>query len=108
MSTDAHQPNRARLARWLRVGLVLASLASAVALVAMVQRAVVAVRSGHGLDTHHTFWLVEDNWLGFLVFVACVVVALLAGLLLRWVQRRHERLQWRELEQKQGGPNAGA
>lgn len=108
MRTDAHQPNRPRLARWLRVGLVLTGLASAVALVAMVQRAVVAVRSGHGLDTYHTFWLVEDNWVGLLVFVACLVVALLAGLLLRWVHRRRERLQWRELEQKQGCRNAGA
>src|SRR5438132_688280 len=107
MSTDAHQPNRPRPAGWLRVGLVLSGLASAVALVAMVQRAVVAVRSGRGLDTYHTFWLVEDNWVGFFVFFACFVVAL-AGLLLRWVQRRRERLQWRELEQKLVGPNAGA
>ena len=74
----------------------------------MVHNAVDMVRSGQGLDTYRTFWLVLDNWVGFLVFAASLVVALLAGLLLRWQHSRREREQWRELERKHGGKDAGA
>ena len=38
------------------------------------------VRSGRGLESYRTFWLVEDNWIGFLIFIACVVIATVAAL----------------------------
>src|SRR5512139_3355389 len=104
-SRPPKKPHRLRLAH---VGLVVASVGSVFALAYMVQRAVQMVREGHGLDTYRTFWLVEFNWVGFFVFVVCALLALLVGFFGQWAQRRRERSEWRELDEKYGGRDAGA
>lgn len=64
----------------------------------MITKAVEMVRSGRGLETYHTFWLVEFNWLGFLILVAAIAAALIIALVLRY----REHLLWRSLEKKYG------
>jgi hypothetical protein len=93
MSNPAHMSN-SRPSRLVRTGLVVASVAAVIGLVAMTAVAILMVSSGRGLESYRTTWLVEFNWVGFLVFEAALVVALLAGLALRWRERR----QWRELD----------
>lgn len=56
------------------------------------------VSSGHGLDTYHTFWLVEFNYVSLLVMFGAVIVVILIG----GVLRLHEYFQWRALEKKYG------
>lgn len=56
------------------------------------------VLSGHGHETYHTVWLVEFNYIGFLVLVGAVIV----GLLLTGAHWLHEWLQVRSLEKKYG------
>lgn len=80
--------------------LVIVGVASAIALACMVGIAVSMVRSGHGFETYRTFWLVEEDWSGFLVFIAATVLAVAVGLAYRWREGR----RWRELERKYGTP----
>jgi hypothetical protein len=82
------------------VGFVVVGLASFSGLAYMLSTAVQMVGSGYGLETYRTFWLVEFNWLGFLVFCAALVLALVVAAFLRL----RERMQWRSLERKYGGP----
>lgn len=65
----------------------------------MLSTAVQMVASGRGLETYRTFWLVEFNWLGFLVLCAAIVLALVVAGFLRF----REHMQWRSLERKYGG-----
>src|SRR5215510_2049410 len=100
MSTTREQSSKpTHRGRGLFVGLVFTGVVSAFVLAWMLQIAVAVLRSGHGLETYRTFWLVEFNWVGFLTFAACLAFALLAGLVIRWHHRRRERAEWRELEQ---------
>lgn len=99
MREDQLRPSNPRSPRWFRVGVVLAGIASVTGLALMIVKAISMVSSGRGLETYRTFWLVEDNWVGFLVFVIGAVVALALGLL----SRHSERRLWRELESKYGG-----
>src|SRR5213592_905421 len=78
--------------RFLLIGFVVAGVASVGGLIAMVLIGIEKVRMGHGLDTYRTTWLVEFNWVGFLVLMAALVVALIGGGYLRY-------LEWRELRQ---------
>ncbi len=64
----------------------------------MLYTAVRMVRSGRGLDPYHTFWIVEFNWIGFLILFGLIPVALLVALLFRLQERR----EWRSLEKKYG------
>ena len=91
-------PTRHIPRRFLVVGIVVAGLTSLVALAAMIAIAVAKVRSGEGLETYRTHWMVQDNWIGFLVFVGVAAVALLAGFVFRWRDQR----QLRALERKYG------
>jgi hypothetical protein len=84
----------------MAVGFAVAGLASFSGLAYMLSTAIEMVRSGHGLETYRTFWLVEFNWLGFLVFCGAIVVALIVALALRI----REHMQWRSLERKYGAP----
>lgn len=96
-SSSHHQ--KPSFSRWLVIGLVVLGLASVSGLAYMSSMAVKMVESGRGLETYRTFWLVEFNWLGFLVLCAAVVLALVvAGFL-----RLREHMQWRSLERKYGG-----
>ncbi len=76
------------------IGLAVVGITSLAALVAMVATGIEKVNTGHGLDTYRTFWLVEFNWIAFLVLMGAVVVALIGGGYLRY-------LEWRELRQLQ-------
>ena len=82
--------------RWMRIGLLLASVAAAFGLISMMIIGIVMVRSGRGLEGYRTAWLVQYNWIGFLAFIVALVAALLVGL----VFRRRERQRWSELERK--------
>jgi len=82
--------------RWMRIGLLLASVAAAFGLISMMIIGIVMVRSGRGLEGYRTVWLVQYNWIGFLAFIVALVAALLVGL----VFRRRERQRWSELERK--------
>ncbi len=62
----------------------------------MISTAIDRVSSGRGLETYRTFWLVEFNWLAFLIFLAATAVALLVALGFRF----REYLSWRSLERK--------
>lgn len=70
------------------VGVWVASIAAVGGIVAMILIAIEKVGAGRGLETYRTHWLVEFNWIGFLVFVAAAVVALGIGLLMRLKERR--------------------
>ena len=93
-SEDVGEETRARR-RFLLIGFVVLGVTSLVALMAMIEK----VKTGHGLDTYRTFWLVEFNWVAFLVLVAAVVVALIGGGYLRYREWR----ELRELQRRYGG-----
>ncbi len=76
------------------VGFVVAGITSFVALIAMVATGIEKVNTGHGLDTYRTFWLVEFNWVAFLVLIGATIIALIGGGYLRY-------LEWRELRELQ-------
>lgn len=78
--------------RPLKAGLLIAGLGSLGALVAMVVTGIERVNAGHGLDTYRSFWLVELNWVAFVILVFVLGVALAGGLWFRY-------LEWRELQQ---------
>ncbi len=80
--------------RGLIAGIVIVGLISVVNVVAMVWFAVSKVHAGQGHETYRTFWLVEDDYIGFLIFFACVLAALGVGLALRLIQQLRERRAW--------------
>jgi O-antigen/teichoic acid export membrane protein len=86
------------------VGFVVLWLAGFAGIARMVELAISKVASGRGLETYRTVWLVEFNYIGFLVTLVGVVVALLiaAGFWLR------DWLQWRKLEKKYSGGKESA
>ncbi|MFZ5557510.1 MAG: hypothetical protein ACOZDY_12455 [Pseudomonadota bacterium] len=90
--------SKQKLPRLLAVGFVVAGVASLGGLGFMITKAIEMVSSGRGLETYHTFWLVEFNWFGFLILLAAIAVALVIGLVLRY----REHLLWRSLEKKYG------
>ena len=80
------------------IALAIAGLASLSGMAWLITDAVDKVKSGRGLETHRTFWLVEDNAIGFLVFMGALAIAFIVG----GVLRLREYLQWRDLEKKYG------
>ena len=80
----------------MAAGLLLSTLASIAALANLLAEAISKVRDGKGFNTYRTFWLVEFSYVGFLVLVGSIVVALLVAAVLSW---RIER-QWRAFEKK--------
>lgn len=66
----------------------------------MVLIAIDKVSAGHGLDTYRTMWMVEDNWVGFLIFVFVTTVVVLAAAIIGWFQRRSEQREVRQLQAK--------
>lgn len=69
-------------------------------MVAMVLIAIDKVSTGHGLDTYRTQWLVEDNWIGFLVFVVVTTVVVVVAAAIGWFQRRKEQREVQQLQAK--------
>ncbi len=62
---------------WLCAGFVLAALAGFAGMASIVGQAISKVASGRGLETYRTVWLVEFNYIGVLVMLIGVVIALL-------------------------------
>jgi len=85
-----------KIPRFLAIGFLVAGLASFAGLGHMIFTAIEMVRSGRGLETYRTFWLVEFNWVGFLVLLGAIAVALVLALIFRL----REYLLWRSLENK--------
>ena len=65
----------------------------------MILIAIEKVKTGKSLDTYRTHWLVEFNWLGFLVFMVVLLVALAIGVFLQL----KERLEIKHLLEKYSG-----
>jgi hypothetical protein len=82
--------------RWISVGFVIQGIASVLGLAAMILIAVTMVQSGRGMETYRSVWLVEDNWIGFLVFVGSAIAALILGAAFRF----RDYLEQRSFEKK--------
>lgn len=85
--------------RWISVGFIIQGIASIFGLATMIYLAVAAVQSGRGMETYHTAWLVEENSIGFLVFVGCGIAALILAAAFRF----RDYLQQRSFEKKLEG-----
>lgn len=92
MTPDAERPK----CTWMCAGILLFGLAGVAGTARILLVALEKVMSGRGLETYHTVWLVEFNYIGVLVLFGAVVAALLVGGAL-WL---HEWWQWRSLERK--------
>jgi hypothetical protein len=82
--------------RWISVGIVIQGIASVPGLAAMSLIAVTMVQSGRGMETYRSVWLVEDSWIGLLVFVGCAIAALALGAAFRL----RDYLEQRSFEKK--------
>ncbi len=83
---------------WAIAAVVAFGVAGIIGMAHMIWVALEKVASGQGLETYRTVWLVEFNYVGFLVMVGAVIV----GLLLAGGHWLHEWLQVRSLEKKYG------
>lgn len=92
-------PSSRRRPKWMVVGFAVAGVASFSGLGYMLVTAIQMVCSGRGLESYRTSWLVEFNWVAFLVLTAAVFLALVVAFFLRL----RESMQWRSLEKKYGG-----
>jgi len=81
------------------VGFILSGVASIFGLGYMLYTAAQMVRSGQGLETYRTFWLVEFNWIGFLILFCLIPAAFFVGLCFRL----YDHYEWRSLEKKYDG-----
>lgn len=82
------------------VGAWVGGIASVGGLVAMILLAINKVSAGHSLDTYRTQWMVEDNWIGFLVFAVVTTVVVLVAAIIGWFQRRSEQREVQQLQAK--------
>lgn len=85
------------------LGIAVAGLASLASLAAMAVLAWEKFQTGHGWESYRTHWLVEFNWVGFLVLLAGAAIALFVGLLFRLRERR----ELKDLERKYGDGRHG-
>jgi len=88
------------LSKWLVVGIWLVGVGAVAGTVAMISLAVSKIRAGHGLDSFHSHWLVEDNWIGFTVFFFVALIVVPVAAVIAWLQRRSERQVLGELRAK--------
>lgn len=63
----------------MMAGFVLMGVASHGGLAAMLAIALEKIRSGEGLDTYLTTWLVEFNYIGMLILFVAVLAAPVIG-----------------------------
>lgn len=84
--------------KFLRIGVVVTGIASMSGLGYMIAIAIERIAAGRGLEVYRTFWLIEGNWVEFLVFLIALAVAFLVAL----VFQIREYLLWRELDRKYG------
>ena len=92
----AEPKQRPALPKLLFIGQVVVGIAALSGLSYMLTTAIEMVRNGRGLETYRTFWLVEFNWLSFLVLVAGTLLAIIVAAAFRL----KEFLLWRSLEKK--------
>ena len=83
-----------RLSRLVVAGAWIAGVAGLSGIVAMVLVAIEKVSTGRGLETYRTYWMVEFNWVGFLIFLAVAVAAMTIGAFFRLKE-------WREIRKLQ-------
>lgn len=88
------------LSKWLVVGIWLVGVGAVAGTVAMISLAVSKIRAGHGLDSFHSHWLVEDNWIGFTVFFFVALIVVSVAAVIAWLQRRSERQELGQLRAK--------
>jgi hypothetical protein len=92
--------NAARPPLLVLIGIAAGGVVSLVALVGMALIAWGKVQSGRGWESYRTHWLVEFNWVGFLVLLAVVGLALCVGLFFRL-------REWREIKELEREYGAG-
>lgn len=80
------------------IGMLLAGLASFAGLYQLISIATEKLLSGNGLDTYRTVWLVENNYVGFLVFVVSAIVGLVIAGAFHIFYKRQEKKAWEELD----------
>jgi len=86
------------MSRWMIFGFVVMGIASFGGLAAMIAIGIDKVRSGKGLDTYRTLWLVEFNYIGMLILLGAIAVAFVIAGLLRFVEYKKSR----DFERKYG------
>ena len=101
MPSDEPVPRNDQPPRWMLVGFAAFGVAGVAGLAVLLTRAYAMIEGGRGTETYRTFWGVEFNWIGVVVFIAAAVIALLIAAVFRW---REER-EWRTLEHKYGKRN---
>lgn len=89
------------LPRWMLAGFTLMVVASLSGLGHMLYKAIYMVDEGRGLETYHTFWLVQFDWVGLLIFLGITLMAVLVALIFRL----REHMEWRDFEKKYGAHN---
>ena len=65
--------------RLISVGFIIQGIAWVLGMAAMILIAVTMVQNGRGMETYRSVWLVEDNWIGFLVFIGCAIATLIVA-----------------------------
>jgi len=86
--------------RWISVGFVIYGIVSVLGLAAMILIAVTMVQSGQGMETFRSAWLVEESWIGFLVFVGCAIAVLVVGAAFRLRDYLEQRSFEKQLEDR--------
>jgi hypothetical protein len=75
----------------MRTAFAVLSIASFLGLVALIGSGIHQVHMGSHLDAYRTSWLVEFNWVVFLVLVVILVVALVGFAVVRYLESRESR-----------------
>ena len=91
----SHPPSRLIL-----LGIWVTGIASVGAMVAMILIALDRIRTGYGLDTFRSHWLVENNWIGFLLSVIAITLVAFTAVVIGWFQRRNVRREIQQLQSK--------
>ena len=97
------KPNQAPSKFLLSVGFLVVGISSLLSLLALTVRAIEKVKTGKGLDTFRTMWLVEGNYIGFLIFLAALALVCLFAAFMKFREHR----EWRELEKRYPSSTSG-
>ena len=82
----------------IQTGILLAGLASFAGLYQLISIAIEKILSGKGLDTYRTVWLVENNYIGFVVFLVSAIFGLAIAGATHIFYKRQEKKAWQELD----------
>lgn len=95
MSTLESESKRRATRRYGVVTLVV-GLAAALVLSTTIALAWKMVAAGRGLEIQTSFWLVDDNCIGYLFSMGVCVFAVVIGLVWRALQQRRDARAWQE------------